>query len=338
MNGKINLDIRFGKLQYYFELVRNITIINDDSATGKSTLVKNLSDRDDIGYSSVKISSGGYQVLTLNKDSWKAAQFMPELYKDSIIFIDEMQYFIDTPQFSKFVKDTGSYFVLITRSDIENLSYSVKEIYSLDIKGNKHTLKRKYNIKKNFYNGNGYGINPQYFLTEDRNSGYQFFKNVARKFNATCEYADGKSNIKKFLYKFKTENKYKGKIKMVICDGAAIGSNIKDITLNLDSNTLLFLPESFEYMILNSGVVGKNEKILDRLKHTYNYVNYNKHYNWERYYTEYLCEITENYNEYRYSKSNLKKKYLEEGVTNQILENNYLCFKRSDSTNKMTII
>lgn len=148
MNGKINLDIRFGKLQYYFELVRNITIINDDSATGKSTLVKNLSDRDDIGYSSVEISSGGYQVLTLNKDSWKAAQFMPELYKDSIIFIDEMQYFIDTSQFSKFVKDTGSYFVLITRSDIENLSYSVKEIYSLDIKGNKHTLKS--NLKKKY--------------------------------------------------------------------------------------------------------------------------------------------------------------------------------------------
>lgn len=145
VNGVVKITVKFGKISYDFSLKRNITVIDDYSATGKSTLIRALSARrNKKGVNSVTINASGYKVVVFNEDTWEAAQYVPELYKNTIIFVDELQDFVDTVEFAKFVKETGTYFVLITRAEIGNLSYSAKEIYTVKTSKGKHTLEPKY--------------------------------------------------------------------------------------------------------------------------------------------------------------------------------------------------
>lgn len=63
-------------------------------------------------------------------------------------------------------------------------------------------------------------VNPKLVITEDSNSGYQFFDYVCRENHLQCETMNGKFNIFHYLREHKNE-----KI-LVIADGAAFGSEI----------------------------------------------------------------------------------------------------------------
>ena len=73
--------------------------------------------------------------------------------------------------------------------------------------------------------------------------------------NIECVSADGKSNIIKML------DGYKDKNVLVVADGAAFGSFIaKVLTLaETRKNIALYLPESFEWILLQSGVIPDKE-------------------------------------------------------------------------------
>ena len=89
MKGKHHIIIESARLKYEFDIKRNITIIQGDSATGKTTLIDILSDyQQDKQNSPVRIESDvPCEVFVANGDRWKA---LLEMITDSIIFIDEV--------------------------------------------------------------------------------------------------------------------------------------------------------------------------------------------------------------------------------------------------------
>ena len=98
------------------------------------------------------------------------------------------------------VKESDNYFVIITREDLPNLPYSVKEIYGIRISNKCRGLKQVYN---EFYHLYGKTANTKLdkediLLAEDSNSGFEFFSSTYGG-QVQCVSAQGKSNIFGFL-------------------------------------------------------------------------------------------------------------------------------------------
>ena len=88
-------------------------------------------------------------------------------------------------------------------------------------------------------------VRVQKIITEDSNSGYQFFENVCAERNITCESAGGKTKIPEMIGKAGTEET------CIIADGAAIGAEMNLLSNKIEEkqNVHLYLPESFEWLI-----------------------------------------------------------------------------------------
>ena len=69
-------------------------------------------------------------------------------------------------------------------------------------------------------------IYPQYVITEDSNSEYEFFSELSKERNVSCIAANGKFNIISSLQKMDK----KEKTSLVIVDGAAFGSEMRDVS------------------------------------------------------------------------------------------------------------
>ncbi|WP_051463359.1 hypothetical protein [Ruminococcus flavefaciens] len=116
--------------------------------------------------------------------------------------------------------------------------------------------------------------------------------------------AGGKTKIKRIV----TENE--GKKLLVIADGAAFGPEMGELYLYMQKHpeVILYLPESFEWLILKSGLIDGN-RIADLLKHTEDFLESSEYFSWERYYTKLLDSETEG-TYLQYSKLKLNDVYL----------------------------
>lgn len=130
------------------------------------------------------------------------------------------------------------------------LPYSVNEIYGFRKSGKFHKARQTYNEIYHLYGEiSEQGIvYPQYVITEDSNSGYEFFSELSKGRNVSCIAANGKSNIISSLQKI---NK-KEKTGLIIVDGAAFGSEMRDVSeyLKTVGDIVLYAPESFEWILL----------------------------------------------------------------------------------------
>ena len=156
-------------------------------------------------------------------------------------------------------------------------------------------------------------IKPELFIVEDSNSGYEFFKAVSDERNLECESAGGKSNI------FSKIKNVKNREVCVIADGAAIGPEMNCLyeISHKKKNIHLYLPESFEWIILKSGLIDDREirKILETPEL---FIDSKKYFSWERFFTNLLIEKTKNsYLQYR--KSAINKTYLHSKNKEKIL-------------------
>ena len=250
MKGKYRVVVSTKRLKYDFELHRNLTIIQGDSATGKTTMI-------DMIREFVNNPSGTPVELVCDKKCFvlEGALWKEQLsgIADSIVFIDEGNEFIKTTEFADEIQKTDNYYVIVTRESLPSLPYSVEEIYGIKTSGKYGTLKQSYHEFYQLYGANTYerNINPEIVITEDSNSGYQFFDNVCRENKLGCESMNGKSNVFHYL------NKHKDEKILVIADGAAFGSEIHRVLRLIENrrNVVLYLPESFEWMILKAGVL-----------------------------------------------------------------------------------
>ena len=131
----------------HFSIRRNITIIKGDSATGKTTLLRILYEYLRIGRQSGYAVSTNASYYVYIRDEvgrdWKDALYP---LKNTVIFIEENNEFVFTKEFASYVKESGNYFVFVTRAPLKMLPYSIHEIYDRIIPCSKKTFVTKSDV------------------------------------------------------------------------------------------------------------------------------------------------------------------------------------------------
>ena len=313
MKGSYRIVVQNNKLHYELIIRRNITIIRGDSATGKTKLINLLEQAAAFGESS------GVEVLcpcpcrTLRGNDWNFV--LPHIH-GQIIFLDEENEFIKSQEFAAAIKASDNYFVIITREDLPNLPYSADEIYGIRTSGKYHNLKRTYNeLYLIYYLGIFSGKEkPESVLVEDSNSGYEFFSAVCGENGIACTSAGGKSNLKTAV------GQLGEKRALIIADGAAIGPEMNELyqVMRCRPAVKCYLPESFEWLILKSGIID-GKIVQDILGHPEDFIESYEYFSWERYFTALLVKCTQD-SYLRYSKARLNKAYLHEKAKEAILD------------------
>lgn len=298
-------------LKYEFELRRNLTIIRGDSATGKTTLVDMIRTHMNDGESGPVTLNCDKGCYVVEGNLWKGQL---DNIQDSIVFIDEGNEFVKTKDFARAIQQTDNYYVIVTREGLPALPYSVEEVYGIRTSGKYGTLKRSYHSFYRIYpDSTTEKIKPEKILTEDSNSGDQFFDAVCTEHQMQCDTANGKSNVFSYLKVHKDE-----KI-LVIADGAAFGPEMDRVLqlVQTRKNLALYLPESFEWLILSSGIL-KDAETTQILQTPSGYIDSKEYFSWERYFTALLTEKTAG-TYLNYTKKTLNEAYLSDGVKNAIL-------------------
>ena len=303
MKGKHKVVVKNNKLHYEFEIKRNITIIKGDSATGKTTLINMIRQYANLGVSSGVDVVCDVPCRILEGTDW---QLILQNISGYILFTDEENAFIRTEQFASTVRDSDNYFVIITRESLYNLPYSVEEIYGIHSSGKYQNTKQVYQQLYKIYSETEYfPIEPKCIIVEDSNSGYEFFKGVTQECSIKCESAGGKTKLYSLLCGMKEET-------CAIADGAAIGAEMEKLhkLSQMYRNIKLYLPESFEWIILNSGLI-EGKDISEILAQPEKFIESQEYFSWERYFTRLLSQKTEG-TIYKYQKSKLNQVYLHE--------------------------
>ena len=202
MRGSYDVVINSRRLQYKFTIRRNVTIIRGQSATGKTTLVEMIRDCNENGIDSGITISCDRDCVVLSGRKWE--RDIAEL-ENSIIFIDEGHNFVLSQDFAKAISRSSNYYVIVTRERLENIPYSVDEIYGIRKSGKYGELKSSYHEFYRLYENIPLSgpANIENIITEDSNSGYQFFDEIAQEHGLKCVTAAGKSNIAKTIMESK---------------------------------------------------------------------------------------------------------------------------------------
>lgn len=303
MNGEHTIEVRTRRVVYKLAVRRNITILRGDSGTGKTHLVELINQYNKFGKGSGVKLICDKPCITIDSPNWKR---IIQDTEESIVFIDEDYEFIKTKEFSSCIKGTSNYYVLVSRLRLATLPYSINEIYGLRVSGKFNDTKQVYNEMYGLYGDKvveSTVIKPDIIVTEDKKSGYQFFAEVANRHALVCESALSKSNVINYIGKYSGD-----KVVLLIVDGAAFGPEMDQVMekLALYPNYFLYTPESFEWLILKSGII-QHKDIKDIIENTSNHVYSEEYFSWERYFTAKLVEITteNNINGFRYAKKDL---------------------------------
>ena len=304
MKGSYIVKVHNHRVTYTVELERNITIICGDSATGKTTLINSIAYYEELGESSgVRIESEKNCCVLKGKNWFEDL----ERISDSLVFIDEGSAFIQTVEFARAIQYTDNYYVFVTRENLHQLPYSVDSILELKKTTSrfKHTYNRTYPRYACIHDlKNKLELTPM-FLTEDSNSGNDLFSFLADKNGLQCVSAEGKDNV---LNRLKG---LAGRKTIVVADGAAFGANMADVYRYAkmhEDDVALYLPESFEWIVLSSGII-RDEEIRNILNRPGQYIECSKYISWERFFTALLEEKTKGTN-MQYTKKKLSKSYL----------------------------
>lgn len=309
MIGKYEIEVYNNRVHYFLTIKRNITILQGNSATGKTELIRLIQEHEANGNSSGITLICETKCTVLTPVDW---ELRLSSMNGLIVFIDETAGFIRSQRFAELVKGSDNYFVIISRDALSQLPYSVEEIYGLrNVSGTQKykTYKRVYNEMYKLYHFDiQKGKEPETVVTEDSNAGYEYFNTL---YQGRCISAGGKSNV------YDSIRRMRDKALLAIVDGAAFGSEIGKVLRYLETgglNCTLYAPESFEYLILSAGILDVPKGVLQE---TYLFADSKEYMSWEEFYTSYLADITRN-TVYQYSKTRLAERYKTDGAVARI--------------------
>lgn len=305
MKGSYRIVVQNTKIRYDFEIRRNITVIKGNSATGKTTLVELIREYYEDGEESGVSLTCEKECSVLEGKDWEAVLATKQ---DAILFIDEGNRFVFSKEFARAIQETDNYYVIVTREGLVNLPYSIEEIYGIRESGKYASIKQVYNEFYHIYSRKKRisELIPSEIIVEDSNAGFEFFSEVSRNKPYTVTSANGKSNIFDEIME-----KDRGGILLVIADGAAFGAEIDRVMklVRERENIILYLPESFEWLILNSGIIDERE-VRSVLNKPQNYIECREYFSWERFFTAFLVKKTER-TYLQYTKRKLNPVYLQ---------------------------
>ncbi|MGX8703841.1 MAG: hypothetical protein ACSW8H_05255 [bacterium] len=293
------------KVKYDFVVQRNITILTGDSATGKTTLIDYIREFHRYGQESGVFVSCDCPCRTLDDEDW---EHQLDGISGSLIFIDEGNRYLTSKRFAEKLQGNDNYFVIATRERLPMLPYSIEEIYGFRTSGKFQQQKKIYNELYHLYGviSTEDKFSPKLVITEDSNSGHEFFSCLSALSGVPCLSAGGKANMINTLTT--QENPCET---LLIVDGAAYGSEMKDTYEFLEGNAgvVLYAPESFEWLLLSTGVVPDKE-IEDILAHPESFADSKEFVSWERFFTKLLTEKTKDSPIWQYTKAKLNKAYV----------------------------
>lgn len=301
MRGEHRIKIYNNRVSFDFTLKRNITLLTGDSATGKTTICNLLSDYEsNRQYGSVKLIS---DVPVYHITASESGNLLLEKHIDDacIFVIDENVKYVNTEYFAGLVKGSNAYFLIISRKELHMLPISINEVYKISSHKNEDS-DVVYHTFENVYNYDAGSIKPNLILTEDSNSGYDFFSSLC-----VCQGCGGRDNVYKKIMEYSDTDL------IAVVDGAACGaqfSRISEAVALHAGKCQVFVPESFEWLILKANLFEDKES-LDILENVSEHVDSAQYESWERYFLHLLSEVaTTNYK--NYNKSRLNSWFLED--------------------------
>ncbi len=311
MIGRYEVIVKNARLQYKFVIERNITILRGDSATGKTTLIDMIAAYQQNGEDSGVTVSCKKKCVVLTSLNWEVNLSQ---IQDSIVFIDEGSKFVASKEFAAAIKESDNFYVIATRTSLFALPYSVQEIYGIKNKSGNRYQKTK-RLYSEFYlihkTDIEYIEKPECVVVEDSHSGYEFFEKVCTEHGIECISAGGKSNIFHVLKNLTASNV------LLIADGAAFGPELESVLeVKRIKNLTIYLPESFEWIVLQSGLVPGISSILEK---PYEYIDSKKYFSWEQFFNSLLTEETKG-SYLQYSKRKLNPVYLRMKEKEKIVE------------------
>lgn len=110
MTGKYQIVLYNNKIQYRLSVERNLTLLRGDSATGKSELIRLLTQYNGNPHSSGITLICDKECIVLNEGNWR---LFLQTYHGRIFFIDEGNTFLRTQEFTDEVKCSDNYFVTL---------------------------------------------------------------------------------------------------------------------------------------------------------------------------------------------------------------------------------
>ena len=171
LDMSIDISIKSKRLEYEFEIKEKVTFILGDSATGKTKMVSLINN---LNNPSVKINvSNDFDLISISesefskfikhanrriqennysslKEYWANKDNFPIV--NSVIVIDD-ENFVESNEFATFVNaDKYNYYIIINRTQISKISYSVYEVYTLKTNGKSHWLESWCNALENWNN------------------------------------------------------------------------------------------------------------------------------------------------------------------------------------------
>lgn len=313
MKGTYKVEIRNKRIVFSLNIERNITVIRGDSATGKTTFIEMLQSYERYGKQSGITIQCAKSCHVLTDFDWEDRL---RKISDGIVFIDEGNRFVSSKAFADAIVGTDNYYVLITRENLYQLPYSVNSVLKLKTTTSrfKTTYVRSYPHYEYLDSSLERLSQTDQILTEDSNSGHEMFRAIAERFEIWCQSANGKSNIL-----FRLTNAGDART-LVVADGAAFGAEMEKVyayyRLNPGKITL-YLPESFEWLLLNSGLLG-DKTPTEILKNPADHIDSRAYFSWERFFTHLLTELTSD-TYMAYSKHRLNDFWLQSSSIERVL-------------------
>ena len=297
MKGKVSLTVKNRHITFKLDLERNITIITGDSGTGKTKLINMVRMFSWEGKASGVTLKCDYPCIVLEGNRWET---ILESTHKSIVFVEESTSFLTSHEFAKAIQNTDNYYVFVTRESLSQIPYSVDSIKQIVKNESKPKIERIY---KKISVKNIAEFPYESVIVEDSKAGFIFFTKATEKWNISCISAGGKSNMLTALKKSRSK-----KI-LLIADAAALGSEIKEIInyKNIgEKNIDLFLPESFEWLILKSDIFNSDPSVKEILQNPVDHIESAEFISWERFFTYLLSEITKDKPKLKYPKDKSK--------------------------------
>ena len=312
MRGTYEVKVSNVNVSFTLELERNITILSGDSATGKTTLIEMLRDFEESGRSSGVTVHCKRPCRVLTNADW---EYRLNGIRDSIVFLDEGNAFVKSEAFARAIQNSSNYYVIVTRESLYQLPYSVNAILKLKTTGRRgKTYVRAYPQYDHLADPVGEISRIQEIVTEDSNAGHEMFEHIATKNHISCISAQGKSNVFSQLV-----NRTADRV-LVIADGAAFGSELEKIYQLMEAQPnkiTLYLPESFEWLVLRSGILG-SQTPKEILEHPSDNIESSLYFSWEQYFTDLLIQLTHD-TVLHYSKNRLNPSYLQPANVAKVL-------------------